>query len=101
MPEDGTLRVAAIGVGSLGRHHARNYAEMAAEGRIRLIGACDTNAETAEAIAAEYGCEGLTDWRDLIGRVDAFPSRPDRPSLRDSMLLFGAGVHGSSKKQSQ
>ena len=30
------LKVAAIGVGSLGRHHARNYAELAREGRVSL-----------------------------------------------------------------
>lgn len=64
-------RVAAIGVGSLGRHHARNYAELAAEGRVEMVGVCDTNAETAAATAASNGCEGFTDWRDLIGKVDA------------------------------
>ena len=32
------LRAAAIGVGSLGRHHARNYSELTKEGRIEFAG---------------------------------------------------------------
>ncbi len=65
------LRVAAIGVGSLGRHHARNYAEMAAEGRVELVGFCDSNSETAEKLANEHGTVFFTDWADLLDRVDA------------------------------
>ncbi len=64
-------RVAAIGVGSLGRHHARNYAELAAEGRVELTGVCDSNIETATVIASEYGVASFTDWRELLGKVNA------------------------------
>ncbi len=71
MSENGKLRVAAIGVGSLGRHHARNYAELAAEGRVEMIGVCDTSAETAAQIGASHGCEHFTDWHELLGKVDA------------------------------
>lgn len=66
----GKLRAAAIGVGSLGRHHARNYAELAGEGRVEMIGVCDTNAETAAEIATANNCASFTDWRELLGRVD-------------------------------
>lgn len=71
MAENGKLRVGSIGVGSLGRHHARNYAEFAAEGRVVMVAVCDTNAETAEAIAGTYDCGSCTDWRELLGKVDA------------------------------
>ncbi len=64
------LRVAAIGVGSLGRHHARNYAELAREGRVEFVGVCDSNEETAKRIAAENSCAHFSDWRDLIGKTD-------------------------------
>jgi len=64
------LRAAAIGVGSLGRHHARNYAELAREGRIEFIGACDSNAETVRKIAADNGCASFADWQGLVGKVD-------------------------------
>ncbi|MEO8650090.1 MAG: Gfo/Idh/MocA family oxidoreductase [Acidobacteriota bacterium] len=65
------LRTAAIGVGSLGRHHARNYAELARDGRIEFVGVCDSDPETAKRIAAEHGADAFTDWRDLVDNVDA------------------------------
>ena len=70
MSEDQKFRCAAIGVGSLGRHHARNYAELAREGRIDFIGSCDVNAETLAQIGKENGCETFADWRELLDRVD-------------------------------
>ena len=65
------IRVAAIGVGSLGRHHARNYAELAADSRVELVGICDANVETVASIASQYDCGSFTDWRDLLGKVEA------------------------------
>lgn len=65
------IRTAAIGVGSLGRHHARNYSELAAEGKVEFIGVCDVNKETAETLSNEYKAMAFTDWRELLGKVDA------------------------------
>src|SRR6478672_8772963 len=70
MSDTKKLRVAAIGVGSLGRHHARNYAELAGEGRVEFVGACDSNVETAKQIAAENGCTSFTEWKVLLDEVD-------------------------------
>jgi predicted dehydrogenase len=64
------LKTAVIGVGSLGRHHARNHAELAAEGRISLVGVCDSSEETARTIAGEHDCSYFTDWRELAEKVD-------------------------------
>ncbi|MGD9562658.1 MAG: Gfo/Idh/MocA family oxidoreductase [Pyrinomonadaceae bacterium] len=64
------IRAAAIGVGSLGRHHARNYSELSREGRVEFAGVCDTSVETAARIAAENSTTAFTDWRDLIGKAD-------------------------------
>ena len=71
MGENRTLRVGAVGLGSLGRHHARNYAELATEGRVEITGFCDLNTETASAIASEYESTSFTDWRELLGKVGA------------------------------
>ena len=65
------LRTAVIGVGSLGQHHARNYAEIAAAGQTKFVGVCDTNEENAKTIAGKNHCDHYTDWRDLLGKVDA------------------------------
>lgn len=64
-------KTAVIGVGSLGRHHARNHAELANEGKIEFVGVCDVNEETAKEIAAANNCAFFTDWRELFGKVDA------------------------------
>ena len=68
--ESGKLKAAAIGVGSLGRHHARNYAELAREGRIELVGICDIDPETAARVASENNAPVFTDWRKLLDKVD-------------------------------
>jgi len=64
------LRAAAIGVGSLGRHHARNYSELASEGRVDFVGVCDTSNETLQRVAADNACNAVSDWRDLLDKTD-------------------------------
>lgn len=65
------LRTAVIGVGSLGQHHARNYAELAAENGDEFVGVCDVSADAAKAVAEKSGCAWFTDWRELLDKVDA------------------------------
>jgi UDP-N-acetylglucosamine 3-dehydrogenase len=42
-----TVRVAVLGVGSLGKEHARLYAELAKAGQVEFAGILDANADTA------------------------------------------------------
>ena len=65
------LRTAVIGVGSLGQHHARNYAELANEGKGEFIGVCDINEEKARSIAEKNNCAYFTDWREFLDKTDA------------------------------
>jgi predicted dehydrogenase len=65
------LRTAVIGVGSLGQHHARNYAELSKESDIEFVGVCDSNEENARTIGEKNGCAYFTDWRELLDKVDA------------------------------
>ena len=62
------LRVAVIGVGHLGRHHARI---LAALDNVQLVAVVDRIPERAQEIAAASNTQALTDSRELIGRVDA------------------------------
>ncbi len=62
------LRVAVIGVGHLGRHHARIFATL--DGA-RLAAVCDINRERAETVAVPLGARPVYDARELIGEVDA------------------------------
>jgi predicted dehydrogenase len=65
------LRTAVIGVGSLGQHHARNYAEIAATDETEFVGVCDSNSENARNIAEKNSCDFYTDWRELLDKTDA------------------------------
>jgi predicted dehydrogenase len=62
------LRVAVIGVGHLGKHHARILAALPG---VELIAVVDTNRARAEEIAAAHQTRPLFDARDLDGQVDA------------------------------
>jgi predicted dehydrogenase len=62
------LRVAVIGVGHLGRHHARILAAM---DDVDLVAVVDIVAERAAEIAASAGTRALGDRRELLDQVDA------------------------------
>ena len=62
------LRVAVIGVGHLGRHHARILAAM---DDVDLVAVVDIVAERAAEIAASAGTRALGDSRELLDQVDA------------------------------
>lgn len=62
------LKVAVIGVGYLGRHHARIYANMPG---VELVGVCDSNAERGQEIAKEYKTSFYSDYKELLGKIDA------------------------------
>lgn len=62
------LRIAVVGVGYLGRFHAEKYARM---DDVELVGVADVNKTQAEAVAKFVETRAYTDYRDLLGRVDA------------------------------
>ncbi len=62
------LRVAVVGVGYLGRHHARILSDLPGA---QLAGVVDINRSRAEAIAAEYKTRAFVDASEVIGLVDA------------------------------
>lgn len=62
------LRVGVVGVGYLGRFHARIYADMP---DVELIGVVDVDAARAKEIAEQHGCRAYTDFRELLDEVDA------------------------------
>ena len=65
------LRTAVIGVGHLGSQHARIHAALAAEGLGQFTSVCDLDEAQGRRIGGEYSTDVTTDWRTLIGKVDA------------------------------
>src|SRR5581483_9941666 len=62
------LRLAVIGVGHLGKEHARILAGLP---EAELVGVADVNAAQAEAVALRCGTQSFADYRALLPGVDA------------------------------
>ncbi len=62
------LRLAVIGVGHLGKEHARILAGMP---DVDLVGVADLNAAQAEAVALRCSTRAVADYRELLPQVDA------------------------------
>lgn len=62
------LRVGVVGIGHLGRHHARIMGGLE---EATLVGVVDTVRERAEEAAKTTGARAFTDARDLLDQVDA------------------------------
>lgn len=87
-------RTAVIGVGSLGQHHARNYAEIAAGGETEFVGVCDSNSENARNIAEKNKCDFYTDWRELLDKTDAVSIvTPTETHCEIACAFLGKGVN--------
>ncbi len=62
------LNVAVIGVGHLGKWHADKYA---AADDCNLVAVVDSDLQTARAVADKHGAEALTDYQEILPRIDA------------------------------
>jgi predicted dehydrogenase len=88
------LRTAVIGVGHLGRQHARIHATLAAEHRSQFVAVCDIDEPRARTTADEWKTDSLTDWRTLIGKVDAVSlAVPTESHCEIACGLLETGVH--------
>jgi len=62
------LRIGVVGVGALGRHHARH---LAALDEAELVGVFDTDSARAADVAGELGTTAFPDLETLLSRVSA------------------------------
>lgn len=85
-------RVGVIGVGAMGRHHARVYSEM--EG-VELVGVADVDGKKAKEIAEMYGTNAYTNHKELLKRdLDAVSVAVPTTLHKDVALdVIDAGVH--------
>lgn len=89
-----TLRTGVIGVGHLGREHARIHAALAAEGRTKFAGVCDLDEVTARSVAVALETEWTTDWRSLSEQVDAVSlAVPTESHAAIACELLSNGIH--------
>jgi UDP-N-acetylglucosamine 3-dehydrogenase len=59
------LRAGVIGVGAMGKNHARLYSQLPG---VELVGVADSNEALAASIARQYECQHYTDYSDLLAQ---------------------------------
>lgn len=85
------LRVAVIGVGYLGRFHAQKYARLP---EADLVSVVDINGCRGSEIADEVRTRCISDYRELIGKVDAVSIVTPTPQhFAIAKEFLSSGVH--------
>jgi predicted dehydrogenase len=88
------LKIAVVGTGSLGKEHARIYAEMAKTGAVELAGVYDTSAETAQKIASKYGVRSFATIAEAAAASDAISLvTPTTTHFEIAKILLQQGKH--------
>jgi len=62
------VKTAVIGVGNVGKHHARVYADLP---DVELVGVVDIQSARAAEVAQTYKAVPFTDYRELFNKVEA------------------------------
>ncbi|HET6516169.1 MAG TPA: Gfo/Idh/MocA family oxidoreductase [Thermodesulfovibrionales bacterium] len=62
------VRVAVVGAGYLGQHHARVYSEIR---EAELVGVVDIDLERAREVAARYGSRAFSSYKEVLDSSDA------------------------------
>jgi UDP-N-acetylglucosamine 3-dehydrogenase len=57
------MKAAVIGIGNMGRHHARNYSELC-----ELVAVSDLSEKQGKAISEKYGCKYYKDYNEMIDK---------------------------------
>ena len=85
------MRIAVVGVGHLGRHHARVLSDLPG---VTLTAVVDTNQPRAQEIAKERRTTAFSDWREITGAVDAVTvAAPTAAHLEIAEGFLERGVH--------
>jgi predicted dehydrogenase len=86
------VRVAVVGVGHVGRHHARIYAGLRG---VELVAVVDRDRARAEAVAGLYGAAVADRPDELVGRIDAASvavPTSDHQEVAQQLLAGGVDV---------
>ncbi len=65
------IRMAVLGTGSLGQHHARIYSELEKTGLVQFAGVFDSHADAAKKIAAKHGANVFNSIAEAAASSDA------------------------------
>ena len=94
-------KIAIIGVGTYGEFHLRAFSEIEREGRAKLVGAADINADLLAKRHAEYGVATFLDYREMIAATDPHAVAivtPDFLHREIALFCLRAGRHVLAEK---
>ena len=85
------IRVGVIGVGRMGERHCRIYSNMR---KAVLVGVCDIDKVTGDAVANKYEVPFFEDLEDLLAHVDAVSiATPTQEHFKQAMQSLENDVH--------
>ena len=85
------LRVGVVGVGHIGKNHARLYAELSGTQFTAIL---DTDQARAQQLAAEFGVAAVSSLEEFAGAVDAASiATPTNTHFEIARELLGRGKH--------
>src|ERR1700761_6607221 len=88
------VKVAVLGTGSLGQHHARIYSELHAAGKVQLTGIFDAHAETARKVAEKHKIHVFSSIAEAAAASDALNIvTPTTTHYEIAETLLGQGKH--------
>lgn len=91
MPLTEKIRTAVVGVGYLGQFHAEKY-DLSENSE--LVAVVDLDRERAATVAEKVGARSLTDYREIIGQVDAVSIVvPTQSHYEVAKAFLEQGVH--------
>jgi len=85
------IKVGVIGVGSLGKHHARIYSGLS---NVEFVGIYDTDFNRAKTIADKLKCPYYTDYNKLIQNIEAASiATPTKTHYEVARALLEKGIN--------
>lgn len=85
------IRAAVVGMGYLGRFHAEKYALLP---EAELVAVVDTDRERCEELSRKLGTRAVTDYREILDRVDAVSiSVPTQHHYEIARAFLERGIH--------
>ncbi|MCX6814199.1 MAG: Gfo/Idh/MocA family oxidoreductase [Candidatus Aenigmarchaeota archaeon] len=86
------IKVGVIGVGNMGKHHARVYSKLKG---CRLVGVCDIDEGQGKKIAEQYGCAYYKNYKEMLKQdIDAISIAVPTVFHREvALACINAGKH--------
>jgi predicted dehydrogenase len=94
VPPEPRVRVAVLGTGSLGKEHARVFAELAASGGVEFVGVHDVDAPTALRVAERHRVRTFASVAEAAAASDALSiATPTQTHFEIARTLLEQGRH--------